>query len=183
MKPLFTVHAGEYLVGSHIEQSHPRWSVWVPSKDTGIDLLITGSRNRKAVSLQVKFSKDFTPQHPIVLTQGKLMAMGWWTHQKQKIQNSQADFWVFVLPSFIEHTTSFIIIPPSELLRRLRLIHGTTRKRIDSYLWVTKTHRCWEARGLANADQELMAFDRFSNKARDFSAFLNAWHQVAARLK
>ena len=27
MKPLFTVHAGEYLVGAHIEQTHPRWRV------------------------------------------------------------------------------------------------------------------------------------------------------------
>ncbi len=183
MKPLFTVHAGEYLVGSYIEQTYPRWSVWVPSKDTGIDLLITDSRNRKAASLQVKFSKDFNPTHRIIFLQNKLMAAGWWTLQKQKIQKSQADLWVFVLPSFIEHETSFIIIPPDELLRRLRLIHGTTGKRIDSYLWVTKTHRCWEARGLTSTDQELIAFDRFSNKLRDFSGFLNAWHQVEARLR
>ena len=39
MKPLFTVHAGEYLVGAYIEHFHPRWSVWVPSKDTGIVFL------------------------------------------------------------------------------------------------------------------------------------------------
>lgn len=183
MKPLFTIHAGEYLVGSHIERTHRRWSVWVPSKDTGIDLLITDSRNRRAVSLQVKFSKDFTPQHPVALTQRKLMAMGWWTHQQQKIQNSQADFWVFVLPSFFEQKTSYIIIPPSKLLRKLRLIRGTIGKRIDLYLWVTKTHRCWEARNLPIAEEERIADDRFSSKARDFSAFLNAWHQVAARLK
>jgi hypothetical protein len=183
MKPLFTVHAGEYLVGSHIEQTQPRWSVWVPSKDTGIDLLITDSRNRKAVSLQVKFSKDFNPTHRPVFLQNKLMASGWWTHQKQKIEKSQAHLWVFVLPSFIEHKTSFIIIPPGELLRRLRLIHGTSAKRIDSYLWVTKAHRCWEARGLASADQELIAFDRFSNKPRDFSEYLNAWQQIERRLK
>ena len=111
------------------------------------------------------------------------MAMGWWTHQKQKIQNSQADLWVFVLPSFFEHKPSFIIIPPGELLRRLRLIRGAIGKRIDLYLCVTKTERCWEARNLPLADEERIADDRFLNKARDFSVFLNAWHQVAARLK
>lgn len=84
MKPLFTVHAGEYLVGEHIERTYPRWSVWVPSKDTGIDLLVTPAKNRKAVSLQVKFSKDFNPTHGSPLLQNRLLAAGWWTHDPQK---------------------------------------------------------------------------------------------------
>src|SRR3990172_3398523 len=183
MKPLFTVHAGEYLVGFHIEQTYPRWNVWVPSKDTGIDLLVTDSQNRKTVSLQVKFSKDFNPTHRPLLIQNRLLAAGWWTHDPTKIQKSPADLWVFVLPSFIEQQTSFIVLPPSELLRRFRVIHGKTVKRIHSYFWVTKTKRCWEARGLANADQELLALDRFSNKDRDFSVFLNAWNQIESKLR
>jgi len=183
MRPLFAVHAGEYLVGSHIEETYPRWHVWIPAKDTGIDLLVTNSANRKAVSLQVKFSKDFNPTHRPTLLQNKLRATGWWTHQPQKIQKSQADFWVFVLPSFIEHETSFIIVPPAELLRRFRAIHGRTGKRIDSYLWVTKTARCWEARGLPNPEQELIAFDRFADKSRDFTQYLDAWEQIEQRLK
>ncbi|WP_337288579.1 hypothetical protein [Candidatus Methylomirabilis sp.] len=183
MKPLFTVHAGEYLVGSHVEQIYPRWHIWIPAKDTGIDLLVTDSGNSKAVSLQVKFSKDFNPTHRSILLQNKLRATGWWTLQPEKIQKSQADFWVFVLPSFIEHETSFIIVPPVELLRRFRAIHGRTGKRINSYLWVTRTARCWEARGLPNAEQELIAFDRFSNESRDFSKYLDAWEQIERKLK
>ena len=183
MKPLFTVHAGEYLVGSHIEKKYRKWNVWVPSKDTGTDLLVTDASNRKAVSLQVKFSKDFNPTHRPIFLQNKLMAAGWWVHQEKKIKDSQADFWVFVLPSFTEHETSFIIIRPAELLRRFRAIHGRIEKRIDSYLWVTRTKRCWEARGLPNAEQELIAFDRFSDKSRDFSEYLNAWQQIEGRLK
>lgn len=183
VRPLFTVHAGEYLVGSHIEQAHPNWRVWVPAKDTGIDLLATDSRNRRAVSLQVKFSKDFNPTNRLSLIQSKLRAAGWWTHEPAKIRRSQADFWIFVLPSFIEHETSFIIISPAELWRKFRAIHGSRVKRIHSYLWVTKTGRCWEARNLGNADQELIAFDRFSNKSRDFSDYLNAWGQIGRTLK
>lgn len=100
-----------------------------------------------------------------------------------RFRSRKADFWVFVLPSFVEKETSFIILPPAELLRRFKAIQGTLKKRIDSYLRVTKTKRCWEARGLSNADQELIALDRFTDKKRDFTAFLNAWKQVEARLK
>ena len=50
MKSLFSIHAGEYLVGSHIEKSYPKWNVWIPSKDTGIDLLVTN----------LTFSQTFT---------------------------------------------------------------------------------------------------------------------------
>jgi len=178
MKPLFTVHAGEYLVGSYIEEHYPKWNVWVPSKDTGVDLLVTDTQNARTVSLQVKFSKDFTPTHRAILLQSKLMAAGWWTHQEKKIKDSKADFWVFVLPSFTEHHTSFIIIPPVELLRRFRAIHSKAEKRLHSYLWVTKSGRCWESRGLNNANQEMIAFDRFNNTTRDFTQFLgkHAWY-------
>ena len=113
MKPLFTVHAGEYRVGSHIEARYSRWNIWLPAKDTGVDQLVTNGRNKKNVSLQVKFSKDFTPTHRTIL-QGKLVAGGWWTLQEAKIQNSRADFWIFVLPSLTEHE-----IPSTTVLRSL----------------------------------------------------------------
>lgn len=183
MKPIFTLHAGEYLLGSHIETIYPKWNVWVPSKDTGIDLLVTDARNRKAVSLQAKFSKDFTPTNGKDIYQSKLTAAGWWALQEKKIRQSKADLWVFVLPSFFEHCTSYIIIPPSELLRRLRLIHGRRSKIFQSYFDVTKSGRCWESRGLPKADREMLAFDRLDDKARDFTPFLNAWRELQKRLK
>ena len=49
MKPLFTIHAGEYLVGSYIEKHFKKYNVWIPSKDTGIDLLVTNSKNNKTI--------------------------------------------------------------------------------------------------------------------------------------
>ncbi len=183
MRPLFTVHAGEYLVGSFIEEHYPKLNVWIPAKDTGIDLLITDSGNRRAVSLQVKFSKDFNPTQRTLLLQSKLTAAGWWTHQENKIKDSKADFWVFVLTSFTEHETHFIVIPPAELLQRFRGIHGKVEKRLHSYLWVTKSGRCWEARGLNNADQEMLAFDRFRDPGRDFTQFLDNWAEMERQLK
>jgi len=85
MQQLFTIHAGEYLVGSHIEENFKNYNVWVPSKDTGIDLLVTNSKNNKAVSLQVKYSKDYTITHMKPEYQNKFRAWGWWTLNRDKI--------------------------------------------------------------------------------------------------
>ena len=64
MTPLFTIHAGEYLVGLYIEHHYRKQlNVWIPSKDTGIDLLVSDHQNRRTASLQVKFGKDFLPTH------------------------------------------------------------------------------------------------------------------------
>jgi hypothetical protein len=35
MKPIFTIHAGEYLVGSHIESKFKKLNVWLPTKARG----------------------------------------------------------------------------------------------------------------------------------------------------
>lgn len=183
MKHMFTVHIGEYLVGDYIERAYPDWNVGVPSKDTGTDLLVTEARNRKTVTLQVKFSKDFNPTHGSPLLQSRLLAAGWSTHDLAKVQATSADFWVFVLPSSVEKQTSFIVLPPTELLRRSRAIHGRSNRRIHSYLRVTKIKRCWETRGLATADQELVALDRYSSAGRDSTLFLNAWGQIEKELK
>ena len=59
MKPLFTVHAGEYLVGSYIEENFKNLNVWVPSKDTGIDLLVTDSENKYSAHYRSNFQKIF----------------------------------------------------------------------------------------------------------------------------
>ncbi|MDZ7305064.1 MAG: hypothetical protein ONB44_23280 [candidate division KSB1 bacterium] len=183
MKPIFTIHAGEYLVAEYIERTYPRWEVWVPSKDAGVDLLVTSKKKRGMVALQVKFSKDFTPNSTSPLVQSHFVACGWWTHDPNKIEKSRADFWIFVLPSFVEKKTNFIILRPTELLRRLRAIHGHSNKLIQSYFNITRKWRCWETRGLNSADRELVALDRFKDKKRDFTAFLNAWDQIEKELR
>jgi len=63
MKPLFTIHAGKFLVGEAIERRFPTVNVWVPAKDTGVDLLVSDASNQRAVSLQVKFSRDYLATH------------------------------------------------------------------------------------------------------------------------
>ena len=178
MKPLFTIHSGEHLVGSHIETYFSKVSVWVPSRDTGVDLLVSDRGNCRAVSLQVKFSKDFLVTHMDSLFQKNLRACGWWTIDRDKLRRSPADFWVFVLLGFAARTTDFVIIPPKELWRRLLSIHGS-QKKIQSYIWVTEHKRCWETRGLQREDQLRLADGRYRDASRDLTKWLNNWAPVA----
>jgi hypothetical protein len=48
-----------FLVASYIEQRFKDYLVWIPSRDSGVDLLLRDKDCRNAVSIQVKFSRDF----------------------------------------------------------------------------------------------------------------------------
>jgi hypothetical protein len=41
MRPIVTIHAGEYLVATEIERAFPQLQIWIPSKDTGVGSLST----------------------------------------------------------------------------------------------------------------------------------------------
>jgi len=112
-----------------------------------------------------------------------MQAFGWWTLDAGKIASSIADFWVFVLPSFKENETSYIVIRPSELLQKYRAIHGKDQ-RIQSYLWVTSGGQCWETRGkgLTAADKTKIVEGTFRHPDRDFTPHLNNWKPLEKRL-
>lgn len=84
MRSLFTIHAGEYLAGLHIQQQL-KLNVWVPAKDTGIDLLVTDRENRRTVSLQVKYGKDFLPGKPAKI-QEMLRCLSWFKLNRAKLR-------------------------------------------------------------------------------------------------
>jgi hypothetical protein len=178
MRPLFTVHGGEYLVGSYIEEHFKGVNLWVPSRDIGVDLLVSDRSNRRTQSLQVKFSKDFLVTAMGAEFQKTLRACGWWTINEDKLRKSPADFWVFVLPGFARRTADFVIVPPCYLLRHFQLL-GRSQKTIQTYIWVTERNKCWEARGLHRKDQLRIAYDEFQEPNRDLTMWLNNWSPVA----
>lgn len=57
MRPIFTIHAGEYLVANELERLFPHLRIWVPSKDTGIDLLVTDSSQNKLAWILHEYQK------------------------------------------------------------------------------------------------------------------------------
>lgn len=181
MRSLFTVHAGEVLVGCEIEQRFKNAALWFPAKDTGVDLLVTNPERGRMVSLQVKFSHDFLITHMKSIYHEGLLACGWWTHSRKKIRASKADLWVFALQAFDPKKTQYLLVPPKDLYHRLSQIHGSADQ-VHSYLWVTKKGKCWETRGLPKRDEILIANHAYRARERDFSAYLNAWDDLGRRL-
>lgn len=174
MRPIFTIHAGEYLTATEIEKRFPRLRVWIPSKDTGIDLLVTDDRQNKVASLQVKFSKDYLGTAAQAGAPPEIASGGWWTFRREKIAASPADFWVLTLYQFQTRKFDFVVISPQELLARYDHI-APKANIIQSYFSVTTGGRCWETRGLDQGEMTAIRSGKYIDKARDFSVYLNAW--------
>lgn len=170
MKPIFTIHEGEFLVGDHINRrlGH-KYDVWVPTKDSGIDLLVTRKRQRgKPVRIQVKFSRSFSIREEVAR---HLIATSWFTLEPTKIRKSQADLWVFVIMT-LKHDEHFIVIPKRELQKRLPRNAG---KKWHVYLWVYDNGKCYQVRDL-NKEQKLDTVHRgVRDRRHDFSQWLENW--------
>ncbi len=174
MRPLFTIHAGEFLVGEYIEHRFRNTNVWLPSKDTGVDLLVTNKNNSKSVSLQVKYSRDFVVTNLSAEFQESIRSFGWWTFDAEKLRSSTADYWVLLIVGFSHRSNDHIIIKPKELYKLLRNLHPKVKK-FQTYIWVTQKDKCWETRDLIQEEKRQVASDDYNNISRDLSPFLNAW--------
>lgn len=181
MKPIFTIHAGEYLVASEIEGKLKDLNVWIPSNDTGIDLLVTNQNNTKAASIQVKYSKDFSTTLVKQVFRQNIKAAGWWTLNRDKIQTSKADFWVFILYSLEIKNCDFIIIKPRELLNIFDKTNRSNRS-IHCYIWVTNYNTVFESRGLSNDDIKKICSNNFTSADRNLQKYLNNWLPVIQKL-
>ncbi|GBD98662.1 hypothetical protein BMS3Abin07_00688 [bacterium BMS3Abin07] len=183
MKPLFTIHAGEYLVGSYIENQFKNTHIWIPSKDIGIDLLSSDLLNKKFVSLQIKFSKDYIETHPPYrhdIFQERLLSCSWFKLSRNNIEKTKADLWIFIICGSNERNMmnmQYLIIEPKPLLRKLIKIYGDLNT-YWIYFWITKNGKCWDTRGLNKNEQILVANDTFKDKSRDFTSFLNNWYKI-----
>jgi hypothetical protein len=178
MRPLFTIHAGEYVVGEELERKFKsKINVWVPTKDIGIDLLVTNKANTSAISFQVRFSRDYLTTHLSAEFQEPMRACGWFKLSRNKIKASTADYWVFVVLGSKKRSRDYVIPRPKELLKRLDRIHGR-KKDFQVYIWVTEKKRCWETRNLLKSKQRDIAFNTFVDRYRDFSPYLNNWRMI-----
>ncbi len=192
MKPLFTIHAGEYLVGLHLPKylRSLKPNIWIPAKDTGIDLLVTDHANRHAVSLQVKYGKDFLPEEKKLDLRRSLRCRSWFALNRTKLNGSKAQFWVFVLRGFESDAPDFVVIPKAELQRRMKKKRTSGRGILQIYLCSTKSKktkkaRCWEMREVGREAERQIAEGTYKEPLRDFTGYLNwdGWAAVANKLK
>ena len=108
---------------------------------------------------------------------------GWWSLNKNKLNESQADFWVLVMHSYSKNSIQYLIIPPKELYRRLVQLHPKPEM-IQTYLIVTEQLKCWETRGLRKLqfgkilNNEIEKID----EARKFTQYLNNWKPMEDKL-
>jgi hypothetical protein len=175
MRPIFTIHAGEFLVANHIQnQFKNALNLWVPAKDTGIDLLVTDKANKRSISLQVKFSRNYLSPNFSAKFGGNLRSCGWWTFDEKKIDTSPADYWVLVIVGVDHPSYDFVVVKPRILLSRLKILRPSEKK-IQSYLWVTNDSKCWETRGLDVENQQSIASGKFKHIERNFTQNLNNW--------
>ncbi len=168
MKPLFTIHEGEFLVGDHITTKlGGKYDVWVPAKDSGVDLLVTDKGRRgKSVGLQVKFSLDFDSGGDLA---PHVEAASWFTLDPTKIRSSCADLWVFVILT-LRHERHFVVIPTRELRKRI-----PPGKRWTLYLWVYANRTCYDVRGLRKGEKLDAVHRGVRDRSRDFSEWLERW--------
>jgi len=161
MRPIFSLHAGEYLVGNAIyENLEDEFDVWVPGKDIlGVDLLLTSKAPAKrSIKVQVKFSKDFT--NP------ELDAGSWFALFPEKIKESNADFWVFAIYT-IKNGVFYIVIPTSELIKRIPVL--SKNKKWNLYLNVRNKSKCYDERN----DAHVVDYSQFLNNWRLLKDFAN----------
>ena len=170
MKPIFTVHEGEFLVGDHINRKFgDKFNVWVPTKDIGVDLLVTRKHGaRKSVGLQVKFSRSFDIHQELTR---HVLATSWYTLDPKKIRSSEADVWVFVFMT-LRHERYFVLLPTVELRKR---VPRTCGSKWNLYLWAYADGSCYQVRDL-NLDDRLSAVHRgVRDKQRDYSTWFENW--------
>ena len=186
MEALFTIHAGEYLVGSYIEKKYPKYHVWIPSKRNKkwVDLLVSNGDNSKTISIQVKSSKDYSPDFNNPVHRRKLVGSSYFNLNTAKLSNSQAELWVFVIHSFKLSKYHYVIIKPQDLSKRFKRIHKVNQN-IRSYLWITKGKECWETRGLKKAQEEAILNNDTNeiDENRNFTNFLNNWVPLEEKLE
>ena len=166
------------MVGQHIESKFKDKNVWVPTKDRGLDLLVTNKSNKRALGVQVKFSRDFLPLMKLDPSATKaLRSCTWFTLERAKIAQSTADIWVLVLLGFAKSTYDFVIIPPRELLKKLEQLHPRL-ERYQTYVWVTKRERAWLTRGVSKEEQLKITANTYDHELRDLSPELNNWNRI-----
>jgi len=180
MRPLFTVNAGEYLAGNELERRG--FVVWIPSKDTGVDLLLSDRRLKRVVPIQVKISRDFSLENSLDLHE-RLYAAGFFSTRLSKIQKSPATYWMLGIVKQALKEIDWVIIPPKKLYLKLIRTHGKQDKIQHFFVWVSEKRRCWEANGLSRADQRSIARDQFSHGQRDLTPYLNSWKLLSRELR
>jgi hypothetical protein len=174
MRPLFTIHGGEYITADYLERKFKKnLRIWVPSKDDGIDLLVSSRTCRQTLALQVKSSKIYATKYACDYS-------GWWRINMGKVKNSKADYWIFVtLPLMLgrkKQEPFFLAFRPTELIKKLNG-RGYNQSTVDLY-FAQRNHTVIDTRGLELDDVEKLFSNPSKDSSRNYSGFLCDWKTI-----
>jgi hypothetical protein len=174
MKPLFTIHGGEYLFANEVEAKFPKLRIWLPGKDIGLDFLLTDEKCLKPLTIQVKYSRDFNWSKGAADIKEHIKSTGWYSINRKKLTNSTADYWVLLNYDGFRRATDFLFIKPADLLNKFNLLKrkGTT---IQSYITITDTRKAFDIRDLGKKEQPKVLDGSLDGGVRDFTPYLNKW--------
>jgi hypothetical protein len=179
MKPLFTLNAGEYLAGNELERRG--FVVWIPAKDTGIDLLVSDKSLKRVLPIQVKVSRDFSFEDSLRLHE-HVRATGWYTPRMEKVKNSPAAIWMFGIIKQGVKAIDWVIIPPQILYSQIAAVHHKKKGDQHIFIWISEKGRCWETNGLNKSDQYAIAREQYKNTKRELTPYLNDWKAITQAL-
>ena len=182
MRPLFTIHGGEYLFANQLQKQFPTIKIWIPGKDDGVDFLLTDKSFNRPLSIQVKYSKDFNWSHGHKKVKQYLRSASWYSFKASNIRKSKADFWVLVNYDGFQRTTDFLFIPPSELLQKLRALKRT-KERIECYVTVTNTDQAFETRSIKTNSLLQIISGELTDDSRNLTVYLNRWDFIKKHFK
>ncbi|HZF00855.1 MAG TPA: hypothetical protein VE344_03065 [Methylomirabilota bacterium] len=126
----------------------------------------------------MKYSRDYTDSSrlPSDSTFLSVTRSSFITVKRDKLEASPARYWVIVLHSFTEKSPRFLVITPSELLKRIEVHYGHRASYI-CYFNIVKKTKCWDMRA-PRAEMKAALEKGKISRSRDFSDRLDDWSQI-----
>jgi hypothetical protein len=162
LRNTYSLNPGEFQVGNELERHG--YSVYLPARDVGIDLL--AEKDGNFIRLQVKQSRTYANDQASPTS---------WTQLRQdaltRAVSLHVDFFIFVVyaPNDLGKRRTFqpyyVIIKPETLELRLSQYRGGTDRGV---YWNRDGNHLWETRGSG-------AKPAVEGGPRDFTAYLNQW--------
>jgi hypothetical protein len=111
-----------------------------------------------------------------------MRCLSWFRWNRDKLNSSPADFWVFVLHAFKSKGPDFVVVPRDELQQRMTKLHSDGTLQV--YFCSTGSNCCWETRDLGDDTPQIEEGAR-NEPLRDFTQYLNAngWAAIVKKLE
>lgn len=174
MVPFISLHPGEVFVGNFIESNFKRLNLWIPAKDSGVDLLVTSISNNSSISIQVKSSRDYN-----MMVDSGIKSGSFFNVRRNNLISSPAKLWIFVQHSARSKgwCQDYIVFERDELVVQLEEVFGSPEQ-YTIYFSITGDGRVWITRGVPRKSLANMYGGDPAYRNREVLGKLNNWEAL-----